>query len=227
MALGSGPRRNIGGIGAKLPKRQICRLAGRLIQAVSGSGIRSSIGSVITEAVVVIPVLLASIVGMLSIGFRLSDYMYLSQSARDIGLVLSRMPHMYEIRTYTFDADPKAAAATLRSTVESCISERLNSNYVGCTASDCPCVKSIAQWYVNEQLKGKKLSVSWPVQVSISYQRRDASDSTSGLCFIRVQLQAAANDALPSFGALGGSVSAKAFVPYVGDPVHFNGGACG
>ena len=227
MALGPGPRGNRCRISASpWPVGRFYSFIARFSRALAESATILVRGSVMTETVVVIPVLLASIVGLLSLGLRLSDHMYLAQAARDIGLVLSRIPHMYEIGNYEFQANPLGPAGPIRSAVESCISQRFNSNYQGCTTPDCRCVKTVAEWYTNQHLRGKKLAVAWPVDVSLSYQKRDASDTTSGICFIRVKLQAFGNDGLPSFGALGGSFSAEAFVPYVGDPVYFQGGAC-
>jgi len=232
MALGPGPGSDILRVGWRGIRTLIG--ANPTWRTHSWSQIRQK-GSIITETVVVLPILLATIIGMLSLMMQISDYMYLSQSAREVGLVLSRVPFMYQVNQsavgstaptpYSFDVNPTSVPTNLKSEVASCLANGLAGTSLPCTAVGC-CAQRVAQWYTYEHLKGRSLNVKWPMTAKVSYRVRDSSDTTSGLCFIEVQLIAQTNDMLPSFGSVGGDITIDTFVPYVSKPVNFNAGTC-
>lgn len=192
----------------------------------------SELGTVVTDVVILLPLLLTMIAGMFMLGTRISDYMYLNQSTRELGMILSKIPYMYELefsgealRTFSInpneEADPQEKSAA-----EACIATVSNSSYTGClNGGDCSCAVTIAEWYAKEFMRMKLMLIEWPITVKVSYTARDTDpvNNPSGLCFINVETRAShRNWAMVG----GGEVVAEAHVPYVSFPVPWNSGTC-
>jgi hypothetical protein len=188
---------------------------------------RSERATVITDVVIILPMLLIMVAGILMLGTRISDRMYLSQSARELGVILSKVPYMYELalvgeesRTFQITLGPVDESG--KTSAEACIRDVADPDYRGCSP-DAPhtcCAHKIAQWYASEFMRMKQLLVDWPVTVQVGYGARDTS---SGLCFVDVTV----TGRYTRWSLLGrGQVRAEAHVPYLSTPVAWNNGAC-
>jgi hypothetical protein len=172
--------------------------------------------------------------GMFMMGTRISDYMYLSQSSRELGLILSKMPFMYELQysdeaSRTLKIEPnKVVPASTRTEAEVCIQTVSDPQYTGCkntAGGDCSCALKIARWYATEFMRLKLILLKEGenfIYVKVDYSARPL-DTSSGLCFIDVT-SSAAHRAWAMVG--GGDVRVEAHVPYVSNPVPWNGGTC-
>lgn len=188
--------------------------------------------TVVTDVVLILPLMLMMIAGMFMLGTRISDYMYLQQSTRELGMILSKIPYMYElghspVEYRTFSIDPKEVDMQgAKATAENCITAFSNPDpkYQGCTTSggDCACARHVAYWYAIEFMRMKLLLVEWPIEVKVGYTSRPG-DTSSGLCFIDVETRAS-HHKWAMVG--GGEVATEAHVPYVSYPVPWNNGAC-
>lgn len=192
----------------------------------------SSWGGALTDAVIVLPVLLTMVAGMVMVGTRLSDYMYLNQSARELGLVISRTPGMSWLgfsggsSSYSFGT-PSGGAS--KDSAERCLTDLRASQgqCVGANTNGCPgCPEIVTQWYAAQFVNLKKLLRSTDVAVNISYGPGTVVDGVadaSGLCVITVNLSADTTS-LPLMGK--GHISVSSTVPYLSTPMNWNGGLC-
>lgn len=186
--------------------------------------------TVITDVVLLLPLILTMVAGVFMLGTRISDYMFLHQSTRELGMILAKIPYMHELEysseeDRTFLIDPKTVdIEALKTAAENCI--RMFSNaYSGCrntSGGDCSCARTVAYWYATEFMRMKLLLIEWPIQVKVGYASRPL-DTTSGLCFIDVETRASHHN-WAMVG--GGEVATEAHVPYVSYPVPWNNGAC-
>ncbi len=185
----------------------------------------------ITDVVLLLPLILTMIAGMFMLGTRISDYMYLHQSTRELGMILSKIPYMHELeyapeeyRTFLIDPNTVDTEAA-KIAAEDCISTFSNTQFQGCkqtSGSDCYCARHVAYWYAIEFMRMKLLLIQWPIRVKVGYTSRPG-DTSSGLCFIDVETKASHNN-WAMVG--GGEVATEAHIPYVSYPVPWNNGAC-
>jgi hypothetical protein len=192
----------------------------------------SSWGGALADAVIVLPVLLTMAAGMVMIGTRISDYMYLNQSARELGLILSRTPGMSWLtdsdQTYTGSVTFwTPSEGVLQQTAESCLTEMRDSQGQCSGAHGCSvCAELVSKWYAAQFVDLKKLLRKADVHVAISYGRGEVAEGatdSSGLCLIKVVLSAETT-ALPMMGS--GQIGVSATVPYLSTPMNWNGGDC-
>ncbi len=187
--------------------------------------------TVITDVVLLLPLILTMVAGMFMLGTRISDYMYLHQSTRELGMILAKIPYMHELEysgeeDRTFVIDPKTVdTEALKTAAENCIRTFSDPEFRGCRNSsggDCSCARTVAYWYATEFMRMKLLLIEWPIQVKVGYTSRPG-DTSSGLCFIDVETTASHHN-WAMVG--GGEVATEAHVPYVSYPVPWNNGAC-
>lgn len=184
--------------------------------------------TVVTDVVIILPLLLTLIAGIFMLGTRLSDYMYLTQSTRELAMILSKIPYMHELRFYddaarTFTINQGNILTTAQAEAEACIRKLTDEQYVGCQntpGGDCSCAFKIAQWYATQFMQMKLMLIEWPITVFVGYSARDTS---SGLCFVDVTARA---DHRTWVMVGGGEVRAEAHVPYISNPVPWNNGTC-
>lgn len=186
-------------------------------------------GSVAVESALVLPVLLAAVAATIVIGLRLSDQLYLTQAARELGVVLSRVPYMAALKasggedTYTISQfgsydSPEAYLATLNAGASNCGPSTLN--YSSCTTA----ARGVTQWYAQQLLFLKRMFVSDSLMLRVSYVPPAADVTASnGLCMIKVDMTATSSGLL-SWAA--GSIAVSQSVPYVSSPVPNVGCSC-
>lgn len=203
--------------------------------------------TVVTDVVILLPVLLTMIAGMFMLGTRISDYMFLNASARELGMILSKIPHMHEVNlgvqegeTVLFwinlgPTDPENNPPLNAAAVQACLNAFASPDYPGCFGGNsCGCALAVALWYATELLRSKSLMLHTSslsgkgLSVEVGYNARidpltGLRDNASGLCFISVKIYGE-HYRWPFVG--GGQISAEAHVPYVSEPVHWNGGRC-
>jgi|GEM_PF-4063113 len=186
---------------------------------------QSERATVVTDVVILLPLLLTMIAATFMLGTSISDYMYLNQTTRELGMIMSKIPHMWELQysgaPSSFTVDPKQPVdGQLKAAAEACI-VRMSASQVGeCSGQDCLCAITIAKWYASEMLRMKRLLVQGLVTVETAFNSRDLE---SGLCFISVSMSA---ERTRWAFVGGGRVRAEAHVPYVSSPVPWNGGTC-
>jgi hypothetical protein len=169
------------------------------------------------------------IAGIVVMGMRLSDYMYLSQAAREVGVVLSRTPNMAALGplgdssfsiSSTASGDSAAATACMQtlSSVGACGENGQNS---ACST----CAQAVAGWYVQQAFKLKKLisSSDMTVRVRFAAPPSDVNAGATGLCMIFISVSATTKGWL---SYLASSISVNQYVPYVGTPVPPAGQNC-
>jgi hypothetical protein len=164
------------------------------------------------------------IAGTFMLATSLSDYMYLNQATRELGMILSRIPHMWELQwtaPNSFTVDPKEPVNDqLKAEAEACINRASGSSIPPCSLNECACAIAITRWYAFELLRMKPLQLEGLVTIEAAFNARDKE---SGLCFISVTLNA---ERRRWAFVGGGKVRAEAHVPYVSSPVPWNGGTC-
>lgn len=197
---------------------------GRLVSKQRGSkqGDRLQGGSIAVESALILPVLLAAVAATIIVGLRLSDQMYLNQAARELGIVLSRVPYMAALRdsrrdSYTIKksdsyTSPETFLANLNDGANTC--GPASSIYYNCTSA----AQSVIKWYAQQIFFIKRMFiVNDTVRLNVSYSPPAADSSPpSGLCMIKVTITATATGWL-SWAA--SSIVVSQSIPYVSAPV--------
>jgi hypothetical protein len=186
-------------------------------------------GSIAVESAIILPVLLAAVAATIVMGMRLSDQMYLNQAARELGVVLSRVPYMAALTAANGSNDYLISRNEAVTDAGSHLTFLTNgsancgfaaSNYSACTAS----ARAVTSWYAKQIMFLKRMFINDTVTVRVIYAPPlGDANSASGLCMLRVTIQAQANGWL-TWAA--GPIVVTQSVPYVSEPVPNAGGGC-
>jgi hypothetical protein len=184
--------------------------------------------SLVLEAAIVLPVLLATIASIIVLGIRLSDHMYLTQAARELGVVLSRTPYMASLgsslnTTYLIspssEVDANGAASCLQ-TLTTGTSCQGGQNYSQCSS----CAETVVRWYAVQAFQIKKMMTQSDLTLQVRFAAPPSDTNASqGLCMIFVSATANSTGWLRY---LASTLTVSHWVPYVANPVPAAGQNC-
>jgi hypothetical protein len=192
------------------------------------------VGSIAVESALILPLLLASVAATMVLGVRLSDYMYLSQSVRELGIVLGRVPYMAALRApggdaaYEISLAPSgdqttvaAAAATYLTTLSAGACGPASSNYSACTTA----ARGVTSWYAQQILLMKRLMVAESLTLNVQFGPPGVDiPAADGLCMLHITVTAQSRAWLS--WAVGQMVVSQS-LPYVSLPVpNADSGCC-
>jgi hypothetical protein len=190
-------------------------------------------GSLAVESALILPVLLAAVAATIVMGLRLSDHLFLVQGARELAVILGRVPYLAALKgpggeaqytislTVTGDqtADAGVTASQLTAlTNGSCGSA--DTNYSSCTTA----ARGVTLWYAKQVLLIKRMMVNDALTMNVRFGP-PAADLTAqnGLCMVHLTVSAQSRGWL-SWAT--GSIVVSQSAPYVSAPVPNAGLAC-
>jgi hypothetical protein len=222
MALGPRPELELDRVGFAMVVRYIIR------------GARpEERGSLAVESALILPLLFAAVAATVVMGVRLSDNLYLTQSTRELGVVLGRVPYMAALRATGGDAAYTISlAASGAQTTESALAQTqlaaltagacgsAESYYSACTTA----ARGVTAWYARQILLMKRMMISDNITLNVQFGPPAVDPSaTDGLCMLHITVTAEAR-AWASW-ALGQIVVSQS-APYVSSPVPGAGNSC-
>jgi hypothetical protein len=188
--------------------------------------LNSSSGSMSIEAAIIIPVLILLCGGILSLGMRLSNYMYLNQIGKELVLQMGTVRCLAHFSSsslpssYSFTLGPQSFSPTPpnETTVSSC----LTAIQSDCSAVASGCPLNVLNFYAATLVKSKPIRVEGNITMDYSFDP-PASDPSSGVCLLTVRFTA--QD--PTWiGYLGGPLTTITQGPYLSTPMPAAGSGC-
>lgn len=227
--MGSSRRwNNLDSVGKGSNRTRLLRpLSGHRGSRLQGSSVtdRSS-GSVSMEAAIIIPILILLFAGILSLGMRLSNYIYLNQIGKELVIQMGSVrclalfssaslpsSHSFVLGPQTFSPTPPSETA-----VASC----LTAVQSDCSAVSYGCPLNVLNYYAATLVKSKPIRVDGNITMDYSFNP-PASDPSSGVCLLTVRFTA--QD--PTWiNMIGGPIVTITQGPYLSTPMPAAGSGC-
>jgi hypothetical protein len=187
----------------------------------------SNRGSMMLEFSILLPVLLVMIGGLLGMGVRLSNYMYLNQIARELVLKMATTPYVAQIAyagapsNFSFTVGPSTyeftgGGSVISSDQAAACTTLLNTQTERCPGNNCSCPLQLLHYYASTLVKSKNIRVTGDVTMTFSFGPHPSAASGSGLCFLTVSLSASEAGWLTMAG---GGLLVTASGPYLSGPI--------
>lgn len=192
-------------------------------------------GSLAVESALILPVILAAVAATIVMSLRLSDNLFLNQGARELAVVLGRVPCLVALRgaggsapytvSLSISADQSAASVVASGQLTALTNARNNNS---CTTSNFGTLTSAARgmvgWYARQILVVKPMMVSDSLTLNVTFGPPAADvTATNGLCMVHLTITAQSRGWL-SWAT--GSLVVSQSAPYVSNPVPLAGSAC-
>jgi hypothetical protein len=186
----------------------------------------ASRGSISLEAAIIIPVFLLLCSGIVGLGLRLSNYMYLNQIGRELVLqmgtvrCLAHFSSANRPTSYNFLVGPQTFYPTPPS--ETMVSSCLTSVQSDCSAVASGCPLNALNYYAVTLVKSKPIRVEGNISMTYSFNP-PASDPSSGVCLLTIRFEAQDPTWL---NFIGGPLNTITQGPYLSFPMPAAGSGC-
>ena len=189
---------------------------------------QGSRGSMMLEFSILLPVLLIMMGGLLGMGVRLSNYMYLNQIARELVLKMATTPYVAQVAyvnaptSYEFTVGPSTyefsgGGSVISSNEAAACTTLLNTQTERCPGGNCSCPLQLLHYYASTLVKTKNIRVTGDVSMSFKFAPHpSAAPGSEGLCFLTVTMSASEAGWLTMAG---GAFTVTASGPYLSGPV--------